>query len=230
MTIETTRERARLKEAAHTAELLGPLVQAAMHSLNHLGIIGPDDPEEEADWWARVEPTLRKPALKAPATISGAEPTDWDFDPVQAHLPPRILSSFHAEESPPSRLELLAMDRADRLERPARALVRLHRVGDGPGPKRYALAVLELVAALRVAASGKWPPDVEGIFERMSEALAETEADTRRLARGVLRGHQLDTEALRAAGVGSLAARLTFESRHERAQFAAIIARDRDLF
>jgi hypothetical protein len=105
---------------------------------------------------------------------------------------------------------------ADVLDRTARRALELHRIGDGPGPAAIARACRSFAAALRVAAAGSWPQNLDVIEAEFAEALAAAHRDARQTAKGVLRGHELDQAGRRAAGPAGerLAGRIEHEARH----------------
>ena len=116
------------------------------------------------------------------------------------------------------------------VENTARRFLELHRTGDGPGPRRFAEACQRYAAALRVAADGRWPQDVDTITAELHDALAETQADARLTARGTIRGHELLVQELRDAGLATLAGRIEHETRHELAVLREIAQPRGELF
>lgn len=187
-------------------------------------MLGCDDPEADAAWWEQVRHTLpapSRPVLPAPAVEALARELAPDLADLPAAPWPRILENWW---SPPSPMELRAMDRADVLARYAKRLAQLYAVGDGPAVRLYAEAARDLAHALRVAAGGELPEGLDGILARLHDAVAEAGADARLTAKGALRGHNLDTDALRDTGPPGavLAARVEFETRHERRELQRI--------
>lgn len=130
----------------------------------------------------------------------------------------------------PSDSEEAAIWAALAVENNARQFLELHRTGDGPGPRRFAQACQRYAAALRVAAAGRWPHDIDTITAELHDAIAETQADARLSAKGTIRGHELLVQELRDAGLTTLARRIDFETRHEMAVLREIMQPRRDLF
>jgi hypothetical protein len=126
----------------------------------------------------------------------------------------------------PTDNEQAAAMAADTLARSARRLLDLHRIGDGPGPAAFASACLRYAEALRVAAAGRWPADLDAIHAAMRKSLRDVDADARLTARGALRTHALEAERLRAIGPAgaTLAGRVDHECRHALAELQRIAA------
>jgi hypothetical protein len=105
---------------------------------------------------------------------------------------------------------------ADALERSARKLLELHRVGDGPAPADFARGCLRFARALRVAAAGRWPEDLDEIHAELWRAIQEGDQDARLAARTALAAHHLTMDSLRAAGPRAIraAALLEADCRH----------------
>lgn len=130
----------------------------------------------------------------------------------------------------PSESEEAADWAARALDNTAKRLLELHTSDDGPGPYRYAQACRRYAKALLVAASGRRPDNLDSIAAELHAAIAETVADARRVAKGVIRGHEIDMAALRAAGAGTLAGRIEHETRHQLAVLREIAQPRGDLF
>lgn len=130
----------------------------------------------------------------------------------------------------PSVLEEAASWPATALENTASRPLELHATAAGPGPRRFAKAARAYADALRVAAEGRWPDNLDENTAELHEAIAEAQADARLIAKGVIRGHQLDGQALRDAGVGTLARRIEHETRHELAELREIAQPQGGLF
>lgn len=114
----------------------------------------------------------------------------------------------------PSVPEQLAEHAAVALQTTARRALQLHRLSDGAHVQRFLYACIRYAAALRVAAGGHWPGDLEAIEDDLRTALAATARDTRQTARGVLRLHQVTVANLREAGRTTTAGRIEHEGRH----------------
>lgn len=132
-----------------------------------------------------------------------------------------------------SHAEDVAAVAADTLTRTAHRMLELHRVGDGPGIAEFSRACIKYAAALRQAASGAWPDDLDAINGELQRALSVAEHDARLVARGALRVHELNAVALRDAGaIGEhVAGRIDHEGMHELAELQRIAgARAASLF
>lgn len=130
----------------------------------------------------------------------------------------------------PSESEEAADWAARALDNTAKRLLELHTSDDGPGPYRFAQACRHYAQALRVAASGGRPDNLDTISAELHAAIAATVADARLEAKGVIRGHELDVQALRDAGLATLARRIDFETRHQLAALREIAQPRGDLF
>lgn len=122
----------------------------------------------------------------------------------------------------PSAPEEAAEFAAVALETTARRALELHRLGDGAHLEVFPSACLRYAAALRVAAAGRWPDDVEAIERDLRAALAATVRDARLTARGVLRLHEVTVADLREAGSATTAGRIEHEARHVLAELNRI--------
>ena len=114
----------------------------------------------------------------------------------------------------PSTSEQVAELAAVALETTARRALELHRLSDGAHIQAFLCACIRYSAALRVAAAGHWPGDLEAIEDDLRTALAATVRDTRLTARGVLRLHEVTVANLRKSGQAITAGRIEHEGRH----------------
>lgn len=199
-------ERARLADAIRVHELLCDHLHRAGAAMARL-LDG--DPDAMLATLARVKHReARRQRVNDARQLSGRAP-----------LP---TTAFADRDGGQTRAEAAAEWHADALDRTARRALELHRIGDGPGPAAFASACSRYAQALRLAAAGRWPDDLDAIHATMRESLATMATDTRTTARGALRVHELTVGHLREIGESIAASRVEFECRHEVAELRRI--------